>query len=263
MLAIERRNLILEKLQAEKKVLVSDLSQLYDVTEETIRRDLEKLEKSGLVTKSYGGAVLNENTNLDLPFNVRKNRNVVAKQKIAGLMKDLVQDGDTIMLDSSSTAVFIAKALKEKQNLTVITNSIEILIELLDVQGWRILSTGGALREGSLDLVGPQSDRMISSYYAEKAIVSCKGIDLAKGITDSNEQLAGNKRAMLEASRKKILVVDSSKFGMIAFTKISDVKEFDAVVTDKEPDGQWKQYFEENGVECLYLDERQGGLQVS
>ena len=128
MLAIERRNQILEKLQAEKKVLVSDLSQIYDVTEETIRRDLEKLEKSGLIIKSYGGAVLNESTNLDLPFNVRKNRNVVGKQKIAGMMRELIQDGDTIMLDSSSTAVFIARALKEKPNLTVITNSLEILI---------------------------------------------------------------------------------------------------------------------------------------
>ena len=252
MLALERRNQILEKLQTEKKVLVSDLSQIYDVTEETIRRDLEKLEKSGLITKSYGGAVLNENTNLDLPFNVRKNRNVVSKQKIAGLMRDLIKDGDTIMLDSSTTAVFIAKALKDRKNLTVITNSIEILIELADVSGWRILSTGGTLREGSLDLVGPQSDSMIRSYYAEKAIISCKGIDLTKGITDSNELLAGSKKAMLEASKQKILVVDSSKFGSIAFTKIGDIRDFDIVVTDLEPEEQWKEYFTDNGVECRF-----------
>src|SRR5699024_10208868 len=141
-----------------------DLSQIYDVTEETIRRDLEKLEKSGLIIKSYGGAVLNESTNLDLPFNVRKKRNVVGKQKIEGMMRELIQDGDTIMLDSSSTAVFIARALKEKQNLAVIASSIEILIELSDVSGWLIFSTGGMLREGSLDLVCPQSDRTIGSY---------------------------------------------------------------------------------------------------
>ena len=252
MLAIERRNQILEKLQAEKKVLVSDLSQIYDVTEETIRRDLVKLEKSGLIIKSYGGAVLNESTNLDLPFNVRKNRNVVGKQKIAGMMSELIQDGDTIMLDSSSTAVFIARALKEKQNLTVITNSIEILIELSDVSGWRIFSTGGMLREGSLDLVGPQSDRTIGSYYAKKAVISCKGLDLVKGVTDSNELLAGSKRAMLESSRQKILVVDSSKFGAIAFTKIADIREFDVLVTDTEPEEQWKQYLEECGIEIRY-----------
>ncbi len=252
MLAIERRNQILEKLQAEKKVLVSDLSQMYDVTEETIRRDLEKLEKSGLVIKSYGGAVLNENTNLDLPFNVRKNRNVVGKQKIAGVMKELIQDGDTIMLDSSSTAVFIARALKEKQNLTVITNSIEILIELSDVTGWNVFSTGGMLREGSLDLVGPQSDRTIGTYYAKKSVISCKGLDLGKGVTDSNELLAGSKRAMLEASRQRILVADSSKFGTITFTKIADIRDFDVLVTDTEPPEEWKRYLEDCGIEVRY-----------
>ena len=108
MLAIERRNAILEKLQAERRVVVSELSVLFDVSEETIRRDLEKLETEGLVIKSYGGAVLNENSNLDLPFNVRKNRNVLGKQKIAELVADIIRDGDHIFLDSSSTAVAIA-----------------------------------------------------------------------------------------------------------------------------------------------------------
>ena len=89
MLAIERRNAILEKLQVERRVVVSELSQLYNVSEETIRRDLEKLENDGYVIKSYGGAVLNENTNVDLPFNVRKNRNVLGKQKIAAIVSEM------------------------------------------------------------------------------------------------------------------------------------------------------------------------------
>ena len=105
MLAIERRNAILEKLQVERRVVVSELSALYDVSEETIRRDLEKLETEGFAVKSYGGAVLNENSNLDLPFNVRKNKNVVGKQKIAELISGLVMDGDTMFLDASSTMV--------------------------------------------------------------------------------------------------------------------------------------------------------------
>ena len=115
MLALERRNLILEKLQAEKRVVVSELSQLYDVSEETIRRDLDKLEKEGLAIKSYGGAVINEDVSIDLPFNVRKNQNVTGKQKMAELAASLVKDGDHIFLDASTTAVFVAKALKEKE----------------------------------------------------------------------------------------------------------------------------------------------------
>ena len=128
MLAIERRNEILVKLQAERRVVVSELSQLYDVSEETIRRDLEKLVNDGFAIKSYGGAVINENANIDLPFNVRKNHNVIGKQCIAEVVSTLVQDGESLMLDASSTAVFIAKALKDKKNLTIITNSVEIIV---------------------------------------------------------------------------------------------------------------------------------------
>ena len=129
MLAIERRNEILEKLQTDRRVVVSELSQLYDVSEETIRRDLEKLVNDGYAIKSYGGAVINENVNIELPFNIRKNRNILGKQHIAELVAGLVNDGDSIMLDASTTAVDIAKALQEKgkKNLTIITNSIEII----------------------------------------------------------------------------------------------------------------------------------------
>mgnify|MGYP000709614148 CR=1 FL=1 len=114
MLALERRNLILEKLQEEKRVVVSELSQLYSVSEETIRRDLDKLEKEGLATKSYGGAVINEDVGIDLPFNIRKNQNVQGKQKMAEIAASMVNDGDHIFLDASTTAVFVAKALKGK-----------------------------------------------------------------------------------------------------------------------------------------------------
>ena len=111
MLAIERRKLIMEALQEEKRVVVSELSKMYDVSEETIRRDLEKLEKEGLVIKTYGGAVVNENTNVELPYVIRKKTNVLRKQRIAELTAAMISDGDRIMLDDSTTAVFIAKKI--------------------------------------------------------------------------------------------------------------------------------------------------------
>ena len=142
MLALERRNLILEKLQEEKRVVVSELSQLYGVSEETIRRDLDKLDKDGLAVKSYGGAVINENTSIDMPFNVRKKKNVAGKQKIAELIAEMIQDGDHIAIDASTTSVFIAKAIRQKERITLVTNSIEIIIELADVSDWDIISSG-------------------------------------------------------------------------------------------------------------------------
>lgn len=252
MLAIERRKEILMKLQAERRVVVSELSQLYDVSEETIRRDLEKLVNDGVAIKSYGGAVLNENTNLDLPFNVRKNRNVIGKQRIADQITKLVKDGDSIMLDASSTAVYIAKALKEKKNLTVITNSIEIIIELLDMPDWHVFSTGGLTREGSFALVGPQTDRMLKSFHVDKAIISCKGISMEKYLTDSDELHANNKLTMLESADTKILAIDSSKFDNTAFTAIGMLDDITTVVTDEEPEAKWLKLFEETGVKCIY-----------
>lgn len=252
MLAIERRNAILEKLQAERRVVVSELSQLYDVSEETIRRDLEKLENDGFAIKSYGGAVINENTNIDLPFNIRKNRNVVGKQKIAELISDMVRDGERIMLDASSTAVFIAKGLKSKKELTLITNSIEIIIELFDMPDWNVLSTGGTAKEGTFALVGPQTDKMLRSYHVDKAIVSCKGLELSMGMTDTDELHARNKKTMLESATEKILAVDSTKFEEIAFTQIGRIEDINTVVTDKKPEGKWLRVFEEIGVKCIY-----------
>ena len=115
MLAIERKNAILTKLSIEGKVLVSELSREYGVTEETIRRDLEKLEKEGLAKKTYGGAVKNENFNIDLPFYVRKQTNVESKQYIASVIGSMINDGDYLMLDSSTTALFVVKSIIHKR----------------------------------------------------------------------------------------------------------------------------------------------------
>ncbi|MEE0884567.1 MAG: DeoR/GlpR family DNA-binding transcription regulator [Faecalimonas sp.] len=252
MLAIERRNAILEKLQAERRVVVSELSILYDVSEETIRRDLEKLENEGYVIKSYGGAVLNENANLDLPFNIRKNKNVVGKQKIADIISQTIHDGDFIFLDASSTAVAIAKNIKGKKGLTIITNSLEIAIELLDVPDCKVISTGGEIVSTAFGLVGHVTDKTIRSYYVDKAIISSKGFDLEKGFTDSDERHANNKRSMLESARVKILAIDSSKFDRVSFAKIGDLRDVTMIVTDAKPEDKWLKKFAEFNVECIY-----------
>ena len=252
MLALERRNLILEKLQTERRVVVSVLSQLYEVSEETIRRDLDKLEKEGLATKSYGGAVINENVSIDLPFNIRKNQNVGGKQKMAEIVAEMVQDGDHIFLDASTTAVFIAKALKDKERLTVITNSMEILIELSDVSGWNIISTGGVMKEGYLAFLGSRTEEVIRSYYVDKVFFSCKALDQEWGIMESQESFGTTKKAMIASGRKKILVVDSTKFDQTAFSVAGKLRDLDVVVTDKRPSEKWLARFTNAEIECRY-----------
>ncbi len=252
MLAIERRNKILEKLQIERRVVVSELSALYNVSEETIRRDLEKLENEGLAIKSYGGAVLNENNNSDLPFDIRKNKNVVGKQKIAELVAQMVHDGEHIFLDASSTAAVIANAIKGKKDITIITNSLQIAIELLGEPNCKVISTGGVAIESSFALVGQVTDKTIRSYFTDKAIISSKGFDLQAGFTDSDERHANNKKSMLEGAKEKILAIDHSKFGSFSFAKIGDLRDVTAIVTDEKPGDEWLEEFEKYNVECIY-----------
>lgn len=257
MLAAERRNQILEKLHEEKTVVVSELSELFMVSEETIRRDLEKLDREGLAIKSYGGAVLNESNHVDMPFNIRKKTNMSGKQKMAGILEGLIPDGSHIIVDPSTTAVSIVKALKEKERLTVITNSIEVLVELTDVSGWNIISSGGTLKEDYLALVGPKAIECISSFHADKVILSCKGLDMARGVTDANEMFSQVKQTMLYAAAEKILAADYTKFDKVAFSKICDITDLDMVVTDVRPSDEWLAYFREKGIECLYGEEDQ------
>ena len=252
MLAIERRNTILARLSLEGKVIVSDLAREFDVTEETIRRDLEKLDREGLAKKTYGGAVANQNSNADLPYSVRKRSNVERKQYIAERIGDMIHDGDRIMLDASSTAIFVANIIKTRKNITLITNSVEILLELADKEGWNILSTGGALREGALSLVGASAEKMIRGFHVDLAVCSCKGIDLNMGITDSNERDSEIKQAIFAAADRKILAVDASKFDKISFVHVCDSGEVDTIVTDEQPAERWVEHLKEKQVELIY-----------
>lgn len=252
MLAIERKNEILAKLRLEQRVLVSELSAHYGVTEETIRRDLEKLEKEGYATKTYGGAILGNSTKTDLSYAIRNKTNVDGKRRIAELVESIVDDGDHIMLDDSSTSLYIAKQIKEKKNLTVITNSIEIIMELSDVEGWHIMSTGGKLKAESLALIGHQAEQMIRNYHVDKAIISCKGFDITNGITDSSELHSLTKKAMLSVADRRILAVDKSKFNKTSFVRIADLSDIDCIITSDKPSEQWLEAFNAQQVSCIY-----------
>ena len=252
MLAIERRNMILARLQSEGKVIVADLSREFDVTEETIRRDLEKLDNEGLAKKTYGGAVLNQNLNTDVPFNVRKRSNVELKQRIAEKIAALIQDGDFLMLDASTTAIHVAKSIKNRKNITLITNSVEILLELPDKEGWNVLSTGGVLKQGSLSLVGSSAERMIRGYHVDLAVCSSKGIDLNMGVTESNEKDSEIKRAIFSSANHKVLAIDSTKFDRISFVRVYDLDEVDTIVTDAPPSERWIDYCKQHNIELIY-----------
>ena len=212
----------------------------------------EKLDRDGLASKTYGGAVAKQNSTLDLPYNVRESVNVIQKQMIANRLAELISDGERIMVDSSSTSLYIIKRLKDKKNLTIITNSVKVLLELADMQDWTVLSTGGMLKKGALSLNGSSAEKMINSYHVDTAICSCKGLDISLGVTDSNENDSIIKRAMISSAERKILALDSEKFDKKSFVKVCDLTDMDMIVTDKEPSDKWLNLCAESNIELVY-----------
>ncbi len=252
MLPIERKNTILSRLLQEGKVIVSDLAAEFEVTEETIRRDLDKLEKEGLAKKTYGGAVKNENFNVELPITVRKQTNVEGKKYIGEKIAEMIHDGDYLLLDASTTALFIVKSIAERHNITLITNSIEVLLELPQNNDWRVICTGGEFVQSSLYFTGRQVENIIDEYNVDLCVLSCKGLDMEKGITDTRDYNAAIKKTFMNSAKKVYLAVDHTKFDKTSFVRISNIGDVTAVVTDKEPSEEWKSYFASNNVELIY-----------
>ena len=252
MLPRERLEIIKEIALKEKKVYVSKLSEKFDVTEETIRRDLEKLESQGIVTRSYGGAILNvERTNEDIPFYKRVKTNMESKQYIAKKAVEFVKEGSTIVADCSSTVLEVLKLINDRNDVTVITNAVEVINEL-KLSELNIILTGGALRQRTLSLQGSIAQNTIKNYNVDIAFMSCKGLDINKGILDSNEAEAEIKRIMIKQANKVILLVDHDKYDKTAFIKLFDYENIDYIISDKEPRQEWIDLFHSNNIEIIY-----------
>ncbi|ABP66604.1 transcriptional regulator, DeoR family [Caldicellulosiruptor saccharolyticus DSM 8903] len=252
MLAIERRQKIMAMLNENKSVLVPELAKLFNVTEETIRRDLEKLEKEGLLKRTYGGAVLVENYNVDIPFEFRNVTNIEGKKQIALTLIKYIEDGDTLVMDSSTSALQVAKLLKTKKKITVITNSEQIVNELKVFEDIKVISTGGTLRNRSLSLVGPIAENTLKSLNANKAIISCKGFDIEKGFTESNELEAQVKKMMIEIADQIYMIVDHTKMNKIALVNIATLDDVDFIFTDKVLPPSQENAIREKNVEIVY-----------
>lgn len=258
MLALERQKRIIELIEKEESVKVVALSKLFEVTEETIRRDLEKIEKMGILKRTYGGAVIIDSGQIkeieDTPFKMRLKENITGKQKIALAIADMLGEGEVIMLDPSTTCLEIAKNIKKGKRLTVITNSISILSELSSHEELNILSTGGTLRKRSLSLIGPTAKENIKSYYADKAIISCKGASMDRGVMDTNELEIEIKKAMIGCAKEIVLAIDSTKIEKNSMHKLMELKNIDYIVVDQELPSLWQAYCKENNIKQIICD---------
>ena len=252
MLAVERRSRILERLRTTGIVTVSSLAADFEVSEETIRRDLQKMEESEGVQRTYGGAYIAKAVSTDIPISIRENIYLSGKETIASLCAELVDDGDTVILDSSTTAIHVAEHLRSKRGITAITNSLRIAEILGPVEDVKVICAGGSLRHSQLSFVGPAAVRTLEGYFADKAFVSCVGLDFNKGATDADELEAEMRKLMLGNARLKVLVADATKFGKFSLSLIVPLEKIDLIVTDRAPDSRWLRELESRSIRCRF-----------
>jgi len=251
LLAIERQNKILTNLQVNQTALVSELSREYSVTEETIRRDLEKLEKRGLVKKTYGGAVFGHDGSMDIPFRNRETGSQEENMYIAKLAVSQIRDGETLMLDSSAVSLCTARLLKQRVDLTIITNSVEILMNFAFIKSIKVISTGGLLRKNDFALAGAAAEQAIQSFHVDKAIISCSAIHREYGLTEADEQEAQIKSIMAKSAKQIMALVASNKFDNVSFVHFLDVIQIHTLITNAAPSNNWRNYFKQNQIELI------------
>jgi len=225
MLAVTRKNQIKDIIQEKKSVSVSELALKFSVTEETIRRDLKFLEDEGFLTRTYGGAFIQDGVENEVDLDIRETVYEDSKKAIAKKALELIHNGDTIYLDTSTTAYYIAKAIWD-MNLTVLTNSLLIVDFLSKFENIRIICIGGQFSHKSKSFIGRSTQKVLGYYFVDKTFMSCRSLSMEHGITDSNEETAIIRQNLLDRSNKIYIIADYSKFDKTSFVNICDSTRF-------------------------------------
>lgn len=232
MFAVERQKKILELLASEGAVWVNKLSAELMVTEETIRRDLEKLEKQEMLLRTHGGAIPVTKSNHEFSLEKRKTLNTSAKLNLAKEAAKKVVSGDTIFLDASTTTFYIARELKDMKNITIVTNSLRVINELAGKSNMNVIGIGGLVSNNESFVGSLAQNEIRNCYFANKMFFSSRGVTAEAGILESNEQECGVKQSMLKNSSEKYYLCDSSKIDCIGFTKLADFKDIDGIICE-------------------------------
>jgi DeoR family transcriptional regulator of aga operon len=240
-ISFDRRMKILEILETEGQAKVPFLSKKFDVTEVTIRNDLDNLEQKGLLIRTRGGALKAQKVGIDYNLEIKRKKNQKEKEAIGKKAAKLVNNGETIILDSGTTTMEIAKNLSEKKDLTVISNALNIVSHLVNLPDIKVVVPGGYLRKESLSLIGHSAEQELKNYYCDKLFIGVDGIEATYGISTPNAEEAYLNKVMISIAKEVVVVADSSKFLKKSFAFISSMDKITTVITDSNiPEDQHK-----------------------
>lgn len=250
MLSEVRHSKIIESLNQMGSIKVSELSKAYQVTEKTIREDLEKLEAAGILKRVHGGAVLVESSHSMLPIHKRRIRQQHEKEQIAAEAYKWIEDGQIILLDGGSTTLELAKLIQNRV-LTVITNDTKIASTLAESNGIELCILGGYRRKGTFTIIGPSAIQMVDELNVDIAFLGCTGIDLERGISVFHRDEAELKKRMIKSAKKVILLTDHTKFEQTALISFASAKEIHLLITDSLTDDHLVQRYTDIGLEVI------------
>ena len=250
MLPINRKKKIKSIILEKKSVTVSELTNLFNVSGETIRRDLQQLESEGFLSRTYGGAYISDGVENDVDVNIKEHIHIEGKQKIADECFKFIKNGDSIFSDASTTSLYIASKLTDLK-LTITTNSIKIANKLYDNPNISVVLIGGKISHPSFSCLGRLAESNLNNYFFDACFISCRAINMNHGITDSNELQAEIRKIAINHANKTFLVADYTKFDRTAFTRICDYSSINTIIVDNNLSDEWKGFLAENNINLI------------
>lgn len=258
MIAAERQQKILEMVIEAGQVSITEISERFDVSEMTARRDLKKLDRQGLLRRVHGGAIRSLGRSYEPPFSTRAIKNQQIKHKIGLKAAELIFDGDSIALDVGTTTLEIVHGLKERRDLTIVTSCLQIanaVVSTLSIESnVRLIVSGGIVRPRELSMIGSVPEYVFKNLHVDKAFLGIGGISLEDGLTEYNMEDSRVKQVLIESAQEVIVVTDSTKFGQTTFTTVGPLDAAQKIVTDDQAPPDIVAAIEERGVEVITVD---------
>jgi DeoR family fructose operon transcriptional repressor len=251
MYAEERQQVILERARAKGRVDVAALAEEFDVTTETIRRDLTVLERHGVLRRVHGGAIPVERLGIEPAVEQRYEVNAMQKERIAKAALDQLPEGGSIILDAGTTTVRFAEILPSDREITVVTHALPIASMLAERMNITLHLVGGRIRPGTLAAVGSWSARELAEIFVDVAFLGTNGVSPTRGLTTPDLAEAAVKTALMRSARRTVVLADHSKFGREDFAHVADLSEVDTIITDSEVDADMAREIEEAGPEVV------------
>lgn len=247
----ERHEIILKKLQETGYVTVAELCDALGVSAVTVRSDLDALESEGYLQRTHGGAFPVHTEEEILSFSARQRAQVEAKRRVGAAAASLVADGESIVLDASTTAWHMAQHLLNRRELTVMTTGLYVALELLKSPGITVMMPGGRIWRDAAAVVGVYESDLLKQGNLGKAFFGGRGFTLEEGLTDPNQEEVALKRRLIAAAREVTVIIDSSKIGKVAFATCASLEEIHRVVTDEGAPPEFVAALRARGIEVI------------